>query len=263
MVIEGEPRSSWPASGCPQPSSSCAIATGAGGQHVRQGRPRPASARRRVRPRRRPGHRGGRPHRTGGDDAARPARGRRRRRRDPRRRRRRNLRRPRSRGGTRPRRRRRLGRHALHRDARGEGTSRLQGPPPRDREDGTTISRASRERPCACCATPTPTLRRAPEELKAFPEQLWQSLSDGTFHLGGGEDTPGVDPSARATRLARASGASTSWSRRVLVARMVAEARLLSGAPPAPSARRPLFLPPSSPPLRIRSLPREPLTSHR
>jgi NAD(P)H-dependent flavin oxidoreductase YrpB (nitropropane dioxygenase family) len=30
--------------------------------------------------------------------------------------------------------------------------------------------------------------------LKKFPEQLAVSLRDGTFHLGGDEETPGVDP---------------------------------------------------------------------
>jgi len=33
-----------------------------------------------------------------------------------------------------------------------------------------------------------------PSLLKKFPDQLMQSFSDGTFHLGGDETTPGVDP---------------------------------------------------------------------
>jgi len=178
-----------------------------------------------------------------------------------RRRRRRNLRRPRSRGGTRPRRRRRLGRHALHRDARGEGTSRLQGPPPRDAEDGTTISRAFSGRPCACCATPTRALRRAPRRAQGVPEQLWQSLSDG----------PSTSVAARTRRrrperegypAGQGVGASTSWSRRGLVARMVAEAELLSGRRPLPQlgGRSSSSVVASA---ADSSLPREPLTSHR
>jgi enoyl-[acyl-carrier protein] reductase II len=33
-----------------------------------------------------------------------------------------------------------------------------------------------------------------PGELAAFPAQLGKSIEDGAFHLGGGEDTPDIDP---------------------------------------------------------------------
>ena len=33
-----------------------------------------------------------------------------------------------------------------------------------------------------------------PDELSPFPAQLGRSMGDGAFHLGGGEDTAGVDP---------------------------------------------------------------------
>ena len=31
-------------------------------------------------------------------------------------------------------------------------------------------------------------------QLVPFPEQLGRSMGDGAFHLGGGDDAPGVDP---------------------------------------------------------------------
>ena len=96
-------------------------------QHVRQGRPRRARRRGRLRPRRGPGHRGGRPHRPGGDHAARPPDRRRRGRPRPGRGGRWHLRRARPRRRALPRRRRHLGRHPLHRDARGAQRPRLQG----------------------------------------------------------------------------------------------------------------------------------------
>ena len=88
-------------------------------EHVRQGAARDRGGRGRVRLRDRAGHRGGRSHRHGRDDAARAADRRRGRQPRPRGRGRRHLRRARPRGRDQPRRRRRVDRHALHRDARG------------------------------------------------------------------------------------------------------------------------------------------------
>ena len=93
-------------------------------QHVRQGGARRACRRCGLRPRRGPGDRGRRPHRPGGHDAPRPPDRRRRRRPRARRRRRRHLRRSRPGCGVGPRRRRRLGRHPLHRHARGSRGAR-------------------------------------------------------------------------------------------------------------------------------------------
>ena len=33
-----------------------------------------------------------------------------------------------------------------------------------------------------------------PDELRPFPDQLLRSMEDGAFHLGAGEDAPGIDP---------------------------------------------------------------------
>jgi len=206
---------------------------GAGGQHVRQGRPRPASARRRVRPRRRPGHRGGRPHRQVATmplvrSWSTPSA-------------------PRSPSSppaesstaavsrrTRPRRRRRLGRHALHRDARGEGTSRLQGPPPRDREDGTTISRAFSGKTMPCCATPTPsTTPSTPKSSRRSLSSCGNRSATGLpprWRRGHARRRPEREgyPAGQGVGHRRAGPAGSSsleWSPRP---------RLLSGAPPAP-----------------------------
>lgn len=46
-----------------------------------------------------------------------------------------------------------------------------------------------------------------PSELKPFPEQLGISMNGGFFHLGGGEDTPGVDPSREGYPAGQAVGA--------------------------------------------------------
>jgi len=99
-----------------------------------------------------------------------------------------------------------------------------------------------------------------PEELKAFLSSCGNRSATG-LHLGGARTRPA---STRARGL-------PGWPGRRgidelvppgLVARMVAEAEAALGAPPAPQLAA--ALPPSVvAPLRIRSLPREPLTSHR
>ncbi|HWE69387.1 MAG TPA: nitronate monooxygenase, partial [Acidimicrobiales bacterium] len=62
-------------------------------------------------------------------------------------------------------------------------------------EDGTVVSRAySGKTMRVICNEYTGFFEEHPDELRAFPEQLGSSMTDGTFHLGGGEDTPGVDP---------------------------------------------------------------------
>jgi len=103
-------------------------------------------------------------------------------------------------------------------------------------EDGTTISRAFSGKTMRVLRNAnTEHYAEHPEELKAFPEQLWQSLSDGTFHLGGGEDTPGVDPEREGYPAGQGVGgidelvppgsSSLEWSPRP---------RLLSGRRPLP-----------------------------
>jgi enoyl-[acyl-carrier protein] reductase II len=63
------------------------------------------------------------------------------------------------------------------------------------REDGTVISRAFTGKTMRALRNETTDRYEAdPSLLKKFPEQLAVSLRDGTFHLGGDEETPGVDP---------------------------------------------------------------------
>lgn len=62
-------------------------------------------------------------------------------------------------------------------------------------EDGTTVSRAFSGKTMRVLRNRTTEHYDAhPEELKPFPEQLGVAFSTGLFHLGGDEDTPGVDP---------------------------------------------------------------------
>jgi enoyl-[acyl-carrier protein] reductase II len=65
----------------------------------------------------------------------------------------------------------------------------------RTREDGTTISRAFSGKTMRVVRnTYTGYFDEHPDELSPFPAQLGKSMEDGAFHLGGGEDTPGIDP---------------------------------------------------------------------
>ncbi len=62
-------------------------------------------------------------------------------------------------------------------------------------EDGTTISRAYSGKTMRVVSNGyTAYFDQHPEELKRFPYQLARSAQDGALHLGGDEETPGVDP---------------------------------------------------------------------
>jgi len=62
------------------------------------------------------------------------------------------------------------------------------------REDGTVVSRAFSGKTMRVIKNKTTErYEQDPTLLKRFPEQLVTSLHDGTFHLGGDENTPGVD----------------------------------------------------------------------
>ncbi len=62
-------------------------------------------------------------------------------------------------------------------------------------EDGTTISRAFSGKTMRVVQNEyTDFFSANADELRPFPEQLGRSMSDGAFHLGGGEETAGVDP---------------------------------------------------------------------
>jgi enoyl-[acyl-carrier protein] reductase II len=63
------------------------------------------------------------------------------------------------------------------------------------REDGTVISRAFSGKTMRVIRNDTTDRYEAdPALLRGFPDQLTTSHREGTFHLGGDETTPGVDP---------------------------------------------------------------------
>jgi enoyl-[acyl-carrier protein] reductase II len=65
----------------------------------------------------------------------------------------------------------------------------------RTREDGTTITRAFSGKTMRVVRNEyTSFFDEHPDELVPFPGQLGRSVSDGAFHLGGGDDTPDIDP---------------------------------------------------------------------
>ena len=65
----------------------------------------------------------------------------------------------------------------------------------RTKEDGTTVSRAFSGKTMRVVRNQyTSFYDQNPSELNLFPVQLGKSMEDGAFHLGGGEDTPGIDP---------------------------------------------------------------------
>ena len=62
-------------------------------------------------------------------------------------------------------------------------------------EDGTVISRAFSGKTMRVLRNDTTDRYEAdPTLLKTFPDQLGVAFADGTFHLGGDQLTPGVDP---------------------------------------------------------------------
>ena len=65
----------------------------------------------------------------------------------------------------------------------------------RTAEDGTIISRAYSGKTMRVVRNQyTSFYEQHPGELDPFPAQLGRSMKDGAFHLGGGEDTPDIDP---------------------------------------------------------------------
>ena len=94
------------------------------------------------------------------------------------------------------------------------------------REDGTVISRAFSGKTMRVIKNDTTAIYEAnPSLLLPFPEQLAVSMRDGTFHLGGDESTPGVDPSREAYPAGQAVGAISELTPAAdIVARMVRDA---------------------------------------
>ena len=96
----------------------------------------------------------------------------------------------------------------------------------RSKEDGTVVSRAFSGKTMRVLRNDTTDLyEQEPTLLKKFPEQLVVSLHDGTFHLGGDESTPGVDPRREGYPAGQAVGAIHSLEpARQIVHEMVAQA---------------------------------------
>jgi len=94
-------------------------------------------------------------------------------------------------------------------------------------EDGTIISKAFSGKTMRVLRNDTTAKYEAdPSLLKKFPEQLMQSFSDGTFHLGGDESTPGVDPRREGYPAGQVVGAIASLRPAAdIVQSMVAEAQ--------------------------------------
>jgi enoyl-[acyl-carrier protein] reductase II len=75
-------------------------------------------------------------------------------------------------------------------------------------EDGTIISRAFSGKTMRVIKNETTALYESnPSLLKKFPEQLFVSHETGTFHLGGDENTKGVDPHREGYPAGQAVGA--------------------------------------------------------
>ncbi len=62
-------------------------------------------------------------------------------------------------------------------------------------EDGTTISRAYSGKTMRVVRNAYTTyFEQHPDEVDPFPAQLGRSMQEGAFHLGGDDQTPGIDP---------------------------------------------------------------------
>lgn len=93
-------------------------------------------------------------------------------------------------------------------------------------EDATTISRAFSGKTMRVLRNDyTQFFDDNPGQLQPFPGQLGRSMQDGAWHLGGGIDTPGVDPAREGYPAGQGGGAITALEPAAgLVLRIVAEA---------------------------------------
>jgi enoyl-[acyl-carrier protein] reductase II len=97
------------------------------------------------------------------------------------------------------------------------------------KEDGTVVSRAFSGKTMRVLRNETTDRYESdPSLLKKFPEQLQVSLAHGTFHLGGDEQTTGVDPRREGYPAGQAVGAITSLEPAGdIVREMVSEATMI------------------------------------
>jgi enoyl-[acyl-carrier protein] reductase II len=93
-------------------------------------------------------------------------------------------------------------------------------------EDGTTITRAFSGKTMRVVRNEyTAFFDENPGELSPFPAQLGRSMGDGAFHLGGGENTPDIDPDRECYPSGQGVGAiQTVMPAASLVAQIVAQA---------------------------------------
>ena len=99
-------------------------------------------------------------------------------------------------------------------------------------EDGTVISRAYSGKTMRVVRNQyTAFYDEHPAELQPFPAQLGHSMEEGAFHLGGGEDTPDIDPDRECYPTGQGVGAiQTLIPAASLVAQIVAQAeQVLAG----------------------------------
>ena len=106
----------------------------------------------------------------------------------------------------------------------------------RTKEDGTTISRAFSGKTMRVVRNEfTRFYDEHPAELSPFPAQLGTSIEEGAFHLGGDEDTPGVDPDRECYPTGQGVGAiQTLMPAASIVAQMVQQAEHVLGRLGAP-----------------------------
>lgn len=99
------------------------------------------------------------------------------------------------------------------------------------KEDGTTISRAFSGKTMRVLKNATTErYEKDPSLLRPFPEQLTVSHQEGTFHLGGDESTPGVDPDREGYPAGQGVGGITELTPAgEIVRRTVAEAEAVLG----------------------------------
>jgi enoyl-[acyl-carrier protein] reductase II len=75
-------------------------------------------------------------------------------------------------------------------------------------EDDTVISRAFTGKTLRAVRNKTTQyFDEHPEELKPFPEQIFEAVSTGTLHLTGGDDAAGVDPERECYPAGQGAGA--------------------------------------------------------
>ena len=112
-------------------------------------------------------------------------------------------------------RRRRVDRHPVHRHPRGPRRGRLQGRPDPDGRGRHHHQPGLLGQDHAGGRNQyTAFFEEHPDELEPFPAQLGRSMEDGAFHLGGGEDTPDIDPDRECYPTGQGVGAIQTLSRR-------------------------------------------------